>query len=236
MNFEELKLRAKKIEQGNYQIISRDEVATLIDHTNLKPTSTPSDIENLIEEAIRHRFKTICINPCYVKLAAQKLEGSRIEVCTVIGFPLGQNTTEIKIRETERALEDGASEFDMVLNVGKLKAGDYEYVKNEIAAIKKIVGDKILKVIIETAYLEDTEKVKATELIIEAGADFVKTSTGFGPGGATVYDVLILSAVVQGKIGVKAAGGIRSYEDALKMITAGATRIGASRSVQIVTE
>jgi len=236
MNFEELKLRAKEIEQGNYQIISRDEVATLIDHTNLKPTSTPSDIENLIEEAIRHRFKTICINPCYVKLAAQKLEGSRIEVCTVIGFPLGQNTTEIKIRETERALEDGASEFDMVLNVGKLKAGDYEYVKNEIAAIKKIVGDKILKVIIETAYLEDTEKVKATELIIEAGADFVKTSTGFGPGGATVYDVLILSAVVQGKIGVKAAGGIRSYEDALKMITAGATRIGASRSVQIVTE
>jgi len=236
MNFEELKLRAKEIEQGNYQIISRDEVATLIDHTNLKPTSTPSDIENLIEEAIRHRFKTICINPCYVRLAAQKLEGSRIEVCTVIGFPLGQNTTEIKIRETERALEDGASEFDMVLNVGKLKAGDYEYVKNEIAAIKKIVGDKILKVIIETAYLEDTEKVKATELIIEAGADFVKTSTGFGPGGATVYDVLILSAVVQGKIGVKAAGGIRSYEDALKMITAGATRIGASRSVQIVTE
>ncbi|MCD6132101.1 MAG: deoxyribose-phosphate aldolase [Candidatus Hydrothermae bacterium] len=236
MNFEELKLRAKEIEQGNYQIISRDEVATLIDHTNLKPTSTPRDIENLIEEAIRHRFKTICINPCYVRLAAQKLEGSRIEVCTVIGFPLGQNTTEIKIRETERALEDGASEFDMVLNVGKLKAGDYEYVKNEIAAIKKIVGDKILKVIIETAYLEDTEKVKATELIIEAGADFVKTSTGFGPGGATVYDVLILSAVVQGKIGVKAAGGIRSYEDALKMITAGATRIGASRSVQIVTE
>jgi len=236
MNFEELKLRAKEIEQGNYQIISRDEVATLIDHTNLKPTSTPRDIENLIEEAIRHRFKTICINPCYVKFAAQKLEGSRIEVCTVIGFPLGQNTTEIKIRETERALEDGASEFDMVLNVGKLKAGDYEYVKNEIAAIKKIVGDKILKVIIETAYLEDTEKVKATELIIEAGADFVKTSTGFGPGGATVYDVLILSAVVQGKIGVKAAGGIRSYEDALKMITAGATRIGASRSVQIVTE
>ncbi|HDL59875.1 MAG TPA: deoxyribose-phosphate aldolase [candidate division WOR-3 bacterium] len=236
MNFEELKLRAKEIEQGNYQIISRDEVATLIDHTNLKPTSTPRDIENLIEEAIRHRFKTICINPCYVRLAAQKLEGSRIEVCTVIGFPLGQNTTEIKIRETERALEDGASEFDMVLNVGKLKAGDYEYVKNEIAAIKKIVGDKILKVIIETAYLEDTEKVKATELIIEAGADFVKTSTGFGPGGATVYDVLILSAVTQGKIGVKAAGGIRSYEDALKMITAGATRIGASRSVQIVTE
>ena len=236
MNFEELKLRAKEIEQGNYQIISRDEVANLIDHTNLKPTSTPRDIENLIEEAIRHRFKTICINPCYVRLAAQKLEGSRIEVCTVIGFPLGQNTTEIKIRETERAIEDGASEFDMVLNVGKLKTGDYEYVKNEIAAIKKIVGDKILKVIIETAYLEDKEKVKATELIIEAGADFVKTSTGFGPGGATVYDVLILSTVAQGKIGVKAAGGIRSYEDALKMITAGANRIGASRSVQIVTE
>ena len=236
MNFEELKLRAKEIEQGNYQIISRDEVANLIDHTNLKPTSTPRDIENLIDEAIRYRFKTICINPCYVRFAAQKLEGSRIEVCTVIGFPLGQNTTEIKIRETERALEDGASEFDMVLNVGKLKTGDYEYVKNEIAAIKKIVGDKILKVIIETAYLEDTEKVKATELIIEAGADFVKTSTGFGPGGATVYDVLILSAVAQGKIGVKAAGGIRSYEDALKMITAGANRIGASRSVQIITE
>lgn len=236
MDFEKLKLRAKEIEEGNYEIISRDEVASLIDHTNLKPTSTPRDIENLIDEAIRHRFKSICINPCYVKFAAQRLEGSRIEVCTVIGFPLGQNTTEIKIRETERALEDGASEFDMVINIGKLKAKDYEYVKNEIAAIKKVVGEKILKVIIETAYLEDEEKVKATELVIEAGADFVKTSTGFGPGGATVYDVLILSTVARGKIGVKAAGGIRTFEDALKMITAGATRIGASRSVQIIKE
>lgn len=235
LSFEELKKVAEKIEAGNVERVEPREIAKIIDHTNLNPFATRKDIEKLVEEAKVHGFFSVCVNPVNVKLAKDLLSGTDIKVCSVAGFPLGQNTTEIKIRESERACDDGADEVDMVINIGKLKDGDYEYVGAEISAIKKVLDKKILKVIIETCYLTDEEKVTATKLCVDYGADFVKTSTGFGKGGATVYDVLILSSVAQGRIGVKAAGGIRTYEDALKMIKAGATRIGASRSVDIVS-
>ncbi|MDI6851205.1 MAG: deoxyribose-phosphate aldolase [bacterium] len=206
----------------------------MIDHTNLNAFATRVDIEKLVKEAIEYNFFSVCVNPVNVRLAKELTAGSEVKVCSVVGFPLGQNTMELKIREAERAVEDGADEVDMVINIGKLKEKDFDYVSSEIAGIKRIIEDKILKVIIEACYLEDEEKIMATKLCIESGADFVKTSTGFGKGGATVYDVLILSNTSSGRIKVKAAGGIRTYNDALKMVKAGASRIGASRSVDIV--
>lgn len=234
VNFEEVKKMAERIESGDYERIEPSHILKLIDHTNLNAYATKKDIEKLVKEAIEFGFYSVCVNPVHVKFAKEEVGDAGIKVASVVGFPLGQNTMEIKLREAERALEDGADEFDMVINIGKLKDGDLEYVGSEIAGAKKIIGDKILKVIIEACYLMDEEKVMATKLCVDNGADFVKTSTGFGKGGATVYDVLILSKVSEGRIQVKAAGGIRTYEDALKMIKAGAQRLGASRSVDIV--
>ena len=214
--------------------VSLDEVRSAIEHTNLKPTATPKDIEKLCEEAIEHDFYGVCVNPCYVKLAKEKLQGSGKKVVTVCGFPLGATSTEAKAFEAKRAVEDGADEVDMVINVGLLKAGEYEKVYEDIRAV--VEAAKIpVKVIIEACYLTDEEKIAACVLAKLAGARYVKTSTGFGSGGATVEDVNLMRWVVGDEMGVKAAGGIRDLEKAKEMIRAGADKIGTSSGVVIVS-
>ena len=211
-------------------------LAHMIDHTILKPDATQDQIAQLCYEARKHGFASVCINPTNVKLCAQLLEGSDVLVCTVVGFPLGATPTEVKVFEAQQAVRDGATEVDMVINVGALKSRDYELVERDIASIARAchAGNAILKVIIEAALLTDEEKVIACQLSKVAEADFVKTSTGFGPGGATVEDVALMRRVVGPAMGVKAAGGIRTFETAQKMIAAGASRIGASASVKII--
>lgn len=214
------------------------EIARYIDHTNLKPYATKEDIIKLCDEAIQYGFYAVCVNPYRVKLAKDYLsgKGADVRVASVIGFPLGATPTEVKVFEAKKALDDGADELDMVINIGALKDGDYEYVKRDIEEVVKVAHEKgaKVKVIIETCYLTDEEKVKACELAKEAGADFVKTSTGFGTGGATVEDVRLMRKVVGPEMGVKASGGIRTYEQAVAMIEAGANRIGTSSGVKIV--
>jgi deoxyribose-phosphate aldolase len=211
-------------------------LARMIDHTILKPDATQDQIAQLCDEARKYGFASVCVNPTNVKLCAQLLEGSDVLVCTVVSFPLGATTTEVKVFETQQAIRDGATEVDMVINIGALKSRDYELVERDIASIARAchASNAILKVIIEAALLTDEEKVVACQLAMVAGADFVKTSTGFGPGGATVEDVALMRRVVGPTMGVKAAGGIRTYEDAQKMIAAGASRLGASASVKIM--
>ena len=211
-------------------------LAHMIDHTLLKPEVTQDQIAQLCYEARKHSFASVCVNPANVKLCAQLLKGSSIPVCTVVGFPLGATSTEAKVFEAQQTIRDGATEVDMVTNVGALKSRDYELVERDIASVARAchANNAILKVIIEAALLTDEEKVVACQLAKVAGADFVKTSTGFGPGGATVEDVALMRRVVGPTMGIKAAGGIRTYEDAQKMIAAGATRIGASASVRII--
>ena len=219
---------------GGQLIDSR--VASLIDHTMLKPEATPEEITKLCEEAMKYNFASVCVNPCYVPLCSNLLKNSKVKVCTVIGFPLGSNTTEIKRAEAELALKNGAQEIDMVINVGMLKQGEFQYVFDDInqvvLAAKKY--NALCKVIIETALLTDEEKIKACLISKEAKADFVKTSTGFSKGGATAGDVALMKYVVGSTVGVKASGGIRTAEDAKLMIESGADRIGASASVKIV--
>lgn len=214
------------------------DIARLIDHTLLKPDASQDQIAQLCYEARTHNFASVCINPTHVKLAAQLLKGSAVDVCTVVGFPLGASPATVKAYETQQALRDGATEIDMVINVGALKSQDYKHVFEDIGAVVRTAhsGNALVKVIIEAALLTDEEKVIACQLCKAAGADFVKTSTGFGPGGATVADVVLMRRVVGPKIGIKAAGGVRSYSDAQEMIAAGATRIGASAGVAIVAE
>jgi deoxyribose-phosphate aldolase len=211
-------------------------MARMIDHTLLKPEATPDEIKTLCEEAITHSFASVCVNPCYVSLCKDLLKDSIVKVCTVIGFPLGATTTEVKRAEAEQALNNGAQEIDMVINIGMLKQNNYDYVFNDInqvvLAAKK--HNAICKVIIETALLSDEEKIKACLISKEAKADFVKTSTGFSKGGATAGDVALMKYVVGSSVGVKASGGIRTTEDARLMIESGADRIGASASVKIV--
>lgn len=211
-------------------------IARKIDHTMLKPDVTPKEIIQLCKEAREYTFASVCINPSYVSLCAEQLRGTPVKVCTVIGFPLGANTTKIKRDEAEEALRNGAQEIDMVINVGMLKQGEYDYVFNDInqvvLAAKKY--DAICKVIIETSLLTDEEKIKACLISKKAKADFVKTSTGFSTGGATVGDIALMKYVVGSTIGVKASGGIRTREDAEAMVAHGADRIGASASVKIV--
>ncbi len=216
--------------------MKRDRLARLIDHTMLKPDATPAEVEQLCEEGLRHGFAAVCINPTYVPLAAAKLGDTEVKVATVIGFPLGATTTTAKVCEAEQALDDGAIELDMVLNIGALKAGERDLVKEDIAAVATVCheGGGLLKVIIEAALLNDEEKVLACEIAEEAGADFVKTSTGFAASGAKVEDVRLMRQTVSPQMGVKAAGGIHSYEEAMAMIEAGANRIGASAGIQIV--
>lgn len=215
--------------------MKKSEMAAMIDHTMLKPEATDEQIIKVCREARENKFASVCINPSYVKLAREQLKGSGVKVCTVIGFPLGANDTRIKAYEAKIAIEDGANEVDMVINVGKLKAKDYEYVKNDIkAVVNEARGKALAKVIIETCLLTDEEKVKVCRLAMEAGADFVKTSTGFNKGGATAEDVKLMYETVAPKLKVKASGGIRTTQDAIKMIEAGASRIGASASISII--
>lgn len=213
------------------------DLARYIDHTLLTADTTAADIDRLCAEAERHRFASVCINPTWVRRAASNLRGTGVPVCTVIGFPLGATTTEVKAMEARKALRDGAREIDMVLNVGALKSGDHDLVYNDIAKVAEAAHEvgAICKVILETALLTDEEKVVAASMAKRAKADFVKTSTGFGPGGATVYDVALIRETVGPEMGVKASGGVRTAHDAEDMIAAGATRIGASAGVQIVT-
>ena len=206
----------------------------LIDHTNLHQDATRADIEKLCLEAIEYNFMSVCVNPCYVSFCADILKNSDVKVCTVIGFPLGSNTTQIKVDETTDALVNGADEIDMVINVSALKNGDYDYVLNEIKSIKEACKDHILKVILETCLLTDEEIIKACELSKEAGADFVKTSTGFSKGGATTHAVKLMRCTVGENFGVKASGGIKTHEDLLAMVEAGASRIGTSNGTKII--
>ena len=208
--------------------------AKFIDHTLLKPESTRQQIDQIIDEAKEYNFKSICVNPTHVKYAAERLNDSDVLVCTVIGFPLGATTTATKIFETEDAIKNGASEIDMVINIGALKDGRFEDVQKDIEGVVGAANGKTVKVIIETVLLSDEEKVKASELAKAAGADFVKTSTGFAGGGATPEDVKLMKDTVGDELEVKASGGVRNLEDFNKMIDAGATRIGASAGVQII--
>ncbi len=206
----------------------------LIDHTLLAADATKDQVIKLCEEAKENEFASVCINPCYIKLAASILKDSPVKVCTVIGFPLGANMMASKISETKYAILEGADEIDMVINIGRLKDHDDDYVRTEIAEIKKVCQDKILKVIIECCLLTDEEKVRACTLSKEAGADFVKTSTGFSKWGATKEDVALMRKTIGPDLGVKAAGGIRDKETMLEMIEAGANRIGTSNGVKLV--
>ena len=213
------------------------DLAKMIDHTNLKASTVKEEILKLTKEAKEYQFASVCVNPTWVELAAQELKGTDVKVCTVIGFPLGANTKEVKVFETKDAIEKGAEEIDMVINIGKLKDGDDDYVESEIAGVVEASkGKAIVKVIIETCLLTDDEKKQVCSLAVKAGADFVKTSTGFSTGGATIEDVALMKQTVGAHVGVKASGGIRSKEDAQAMVHAGATRIGASSGIAIVTE
>jgi deoxyribose-phosphate aldolase len=215
-----------------------DGVARMIDHTLLKADASQDQIAQLAYEAKTYHFASVCINPAHVKLASQLLKGSDVAVCTVVGFPLGATPGTVKAFETQQAIRDGASEIDMVINVGALKSEDYTVVYEDISAVVRAAhaGNAMVKVIIEAALLTDEEKVVACQLAKSAGADYVKTSTGFGPGGATIADVTLMRRVVGPSIGIKAAGGVGSYSDAQAMIAAGATRLGASAGVRIVSE
>lgn len=206
----------------------------LIDNTLLKADATEEQIKGLCKESKEWNFMSVCVNPYYIPFCKKELSGSDVKVCTVIGFPLGQMTTEAKVFETKDALEKGADEIDMVINVAALKDKKYDYVKNEIAEIKKACGDHVLKVILECCLLNDEEKVKACLLAKEAKADFVKTSTGFSIHGATAHDVELMRKTVGPEMGVKAAGGVRSHEELLEMVKVGATRIGTSSGVKLM--
>jgi deoxyribose-phosphate aldolase len=229
-----LKLRGEERLQ-----ISREELAKMIDSTNVKATATKSDIEKLCKEAARYGFRCAVVNSVYVKFAAKLLESSKVKVCSTVGFPFGVSLPEVKAFEAIKAVENGAEELDMVISLSALKSGDYELVKQDVAAVvdvKRLFKEVIVKVIIETDYLTNEEKIIACKLVKEAGADFVKTSTGFFGKGATVEDVKLMRRTVGKEMGVKAAGGIRTYADAISMIQAGANRIGTSTAVQIIEE
>ena len=205
-----------------------------IDHTILKATASSTDVQKLCEEAIEYEFYSVCVNGCYVADAKHLLQGTDVKVAAVVGFPLGAMTTAAKVFEAKEAVENGASEIDMVINIAKLKDGEFKFVENEIRQIKEAIGDNVLKVIIETCYLTDEEKVKACELSLAAKADFVKTSTGFGTGGATYEDVKLMKSVVGDNAKVKASGGVRDKETAQKYVDLGAERLGTSSGIEIV--
>ncbi|WP_299778630.1 deoxyribose-phosphate aldolase [uncultured Formosa sp.] len=209
-------------------------IAKYIDHTLLKSSATVTDINTLCEEAIKYNFYSVCVNSFYVPVVKPLLAGTDVKVCTTIGFPLGAVTTETKVFETTKAIEQGAQEIDMVLNVGMLRSGDFEYVYNDVKAVKACMGDVTLKVILEISELTDAEIIKASEICLKAKADFIKTSTGFSASGATLEAVKLMKETANGQAKVKASGGIRDLETALAFIEAGADRIGASAGVAIV--
>ncbi len=208
--------------------------AKIIDHTLLKPDATKSDLDKLLQEAKTYEFASVCVSPIWVSYAHEQLQNSPVKVCTVVGFPEGATLTAVKAFETENAVANGADEIDMVIPIGFLKDGNFDYVKNDIKAVVTAAGGKLTKVIIETCLLTDEEKVKACQLAKEAGADFVKTSTGFSTGGATTTDVKLMRQTVGADMGVKASGGVKNLQDAQDMVAAGATRIGTSHGVDIV--
>ncbi|MFC4775929.1 deoxyribose-phosphate aldolase [Paenibacillus sp. GCM10023252] len=216
--------------------VTGEQVAGMIDHTLLKADATKQEVEKLCEEAREYKFATVCVNPTWVALCAKLLEGSGVGVTTVVGFPLGATTTAAKAAEAQDAIANGATEVDMVLNIGLVKSGDLAGARADIAGVAAVCqGKAVLKVILETGLLTDEEKAAASKASVEAGADFVKTSTGFGKGGATVEDIALMRRTVGPDLGVKASGGVRDYETAAAMIQAGATRIGASSGIAIVT-
>ncbi len=229
---------ADRITAGLGAIPPSRSIGAMIDHTLLKPEATPDQVAQLCYEARKHSFASVCVNPTHVRLCAQLLRGSPVKVCTVVGFPLGATPPEVKSFETQQAIDDGAGEIDMVINIGAVKSKDYEHAARDVVSVVRAAHAKgaIVKVIIEAALLTDEEKIAACLICKEAGADFVKTSTGFGPGGATVADVALMRKVVGPGMGVKAAGGIRNLADAQKMVEAGANRIGASAGVKILAE
>ncbi|QJR44066.1 deoxyribose-phosphate aldolase [Mycoplasma miroungirhinis] len=208
----------------------------MVDHTLLKPEATQKDIDKLIDEAKKYNFWSICINPSWIKYAYEKLQNTNTLICTVVGFPLGAMSVQAKVFETKLALSHGAKEIDMVINIGRFKDAQYDYVLNEIKAIKETCGNNVLKVIIETALLTNWEIEKATEIVLQSGADFIKTSTGFSYRGANFDDIKIMKKIAKDKLLIKAAGGIQSYEDMQKMAELGANRFGMSKSVKIFEE
>lgn len=220
--------------------LTRQEFALMIDHTLLRPDAVAGDVIQLCREAVEHGFGTVCVNSAYVPLAVEELRGSNVRVCTVVGFPLGTTSTTAKVAEASRAVCDGAAEFDLVINIGALKDRKTEYLERElrevIGTVRDTRRDAVVKVILETALLTDEEKVLGCRVAVGQGADMVKTSTGFGPGGATEADVRLLRKAVGERLGVKAAGGIRDLDAALRMIAAGASRIGTSSGVKIMGE
>lgn len=211
-----------------------ENLASYIDHTLLKPEATVSDIKKVCDEAKEHHFASVCVNPSYIKLVADELRGSGVTPCCVAGFPFGTHTPEAKAAETAQAVADGAGEVDMVINVGAVKSGDWDLVERDIAAVVKAAGRAGVKVILETSLLTDEEKVRACEISKKVGAAFVKTSTGYSTGGATAHDVALMRKTVGPDVGVKASGGVRTYEDAVAMIEAGANRLGASAGIKII--
>lgn len=216
-------------------VVDAADVGARIDHTLLKPTATSDEIRELCKEAREHQFASVCVNPHFVPLSAELLRGSPVKVCTVVGFPLGATTTFTKAAETKEAVANGADEIDMVINIGALKNGEDHLVEEDMAAVVRAASGRVTKAIFETALLSDDEVVRACRMAKRAGLDYVKTSTGFGPGGATVHHVTLMRQTVGRSMGVKASGGVRDLEGAREMIQAGATRIGASASVKIVT-
>lgn len=214
--------------------INKEFIAGIIDHTLLKPEATEEEIIKLCKEAIEHRFFAVCINPAFVSLAKKELSGTNIKIASVVGFPLGSNETYVKAIEAERAVKAGADEIDMVMNIGLLKSKNFLKLSKDIEEVVKSVSPRIVKVIIETCLLTQEEKITASSIAVSSGAKFVKTSTGFSKSGATLEDVELIREIVGKEVGVKASGGIRDYETAVKMIKAGASRIGASKSIEIV--
>ena len=206
-----------------------------IDHTLLKPSATTENIIQLCDEAKKYNFFAVCVNGSFVKLAKRELINSNVKIAAVVGFPLGATAPSIKVLETKTYINDGADEIDMVINIGMLKSKDFKYVENEIIAVKNELGDRVLKVIIETCYLTDEEKRVVCKIAMKAGADFVKTSTGFGTNGATIADVKLIKEVLKGQLNIKASGGISDKETALSYISLGVTRIGTSSGIKIVT-
>lgn len=220
------------VEENNVEV--KMDFSKYFDHTILKPAASAEEVKKICKEAMYNDFASVCVNQYRTAMVKELLDGTDVAVCTVIGFPLGAVSTEVKVFETKEAIKAGADEIDMVINVGALKDKDYDYVKNDIEKVKEACGTKILKVIIETCLLSDDEKRKACELSVLAGADFVKTSTGFSTGGATIDDVSLMKYTVAGKAKVKASGGIRDYKTAKDMISAGADRLGTSATVDIM--
>jgi len=216
-------------------MIGRKSLAKLIDHTDVRPIATDADIQRLCDEAIKHGFCAVCVQPYFVRLASRLLANeSGVKVCTVVGFPFGTNVTDVKVFEVRKAIEDGAEELDVVMNISAVKSGNYAYLEEELNKIMSVAEDTVIKLIIETGYLTVEEMKKVCDIAVKAGVDYIKTCTGFGPRGVSLDDVRLIKEFTGGKVGIKASGGIRTYEQAVSLIEAGATRLGTSRSLKIL--